>query len=83
MAKIAAPTRARICYDARIFPNLLLQPPLLGLVYLCTGLAETASVHSTPAVAIAATMAACVFACLCFVVVLATNLDATAQEQAA
>lgn len=82
MTKTASPTRAR-AIDARVFPNLLLQPPLLGLVYLCTGLAETASVHSTPAVAIAATMAACVFACLCFVVVLATDLDATAQEQAA
>lgn len=77
MAKTASPTRARI------LPNLLLQPLLLGLVYICTGLAETASVHSTPAVAIAATVAACVFACLCFVVVLATNLDATAQERAA
>lgn len=82
MATISA-SAPRVDYSARILPNLLLQPPLLALVYLCTGLAETASIHSTPAVAIAATLAACLFACLCFVVVLAADLDATAQERAA
>lgn len=79
MATLSAST-TRVDYSARILPNALLQPPLLALVYLCAGLAETASVHGTPAVALAATMAACLFACLCFVVVLAADLDATAQE---
>lgn len=65
--------------DALLFPNLLLQPCLLGLVYLCVGLAETASAHATPAVATAAYAAAAVFAALCFVVVRAAALDARSK----
>lgn len=62
--------------EALLFPNLLLQPCLLGLVYLCVGLAETASTHATESVAMAAYAAATVFALLCFVVVRAAALDA-------
>lgn len=60
--------------------NLLLQPALLTLAYLCTELGATASVHATQTVAAAAYTLAAVFALLCFAVVRAAALDATHND---
>ena len=60
--------------------NLLLQPALLTLVYLCAELGATASTHATPAVSTTAYTLAAVFAALCFVVVRAAALDATHND---